>query len=156
MDIHKSNIFSSIQKAMFLMFIIISLIYIVVSQDELLDEINININNLGEEVGGTEDINGTISGSLPGDVFMWLFICRNSTPTYGRPQEGNIEPSEGNWTQRAEIDTSGTAINATFDIIVILANADDNMRFRRNINREIYIGNEEIRCKKTVKRKMLS
>jgi hypothetical protein len=155
MDIHKlEEISSYAQKILILLFVIISIIHIVASQDGL-QEIDIKINNLGGEVGGTKNIEGTISRSLPDSKFMWLFVCMNSTPTLGRPQGGNIEPSDGNWNQRAQIDPIGNAINQTFDIYVILVEADDNMNFNRNIDRYTYMPEDAIiKCKRTVKRVM--
>jgi hypothetical protein len=142
------------QRSMAFILVMVSIISLAASQD-LSNNISINITNLRDYVGGIEYVEGTVSRNLNANEFMWLFVCKNSTPKFGSPQEGNITVKDGKWTQRVQIDPSGTEIDNKFDIYAIIVTENDNDYLRRNIDMSIYMpGNALEKCKRTVIRRL--
>ena len=88
----------------------------------------LKIENLSEEFGIESEVNGTISGNLPDDQYVWLLINPHSAPSQWWPQGRRIEPDlqSGTWHGVARIGGGLGDIGKKFDVAVVRVSKEDD------------------------------
>ena len=82
----------------------------------------------GDKVPIYATINGTISGNLPDNQYMWLVVNPHTSPGKWWPQGGRISPWKGQWNMGAQFGGEGDT-GTKFDIAVVLLNEKDDQSY---------------------------